>query len=57
MNSVGKAYAVLRGRMTGDQEEAQKFLDNLSPFQRAMRNRIESRRRGPVTKRYKVGSK
>jgi len=56
MNSVGQAYAVLTGRMTGDGEEAKKFLEGLSPQELTLRNRNESRKRS-YKRKYKMGSK
>ena len=56
MNSVGRAYGILRGRLTGDREEAKKFLEGLSPQQRRARNRSETRNRS-YRKKYKMGSK
>jgi hypothetical protein len=56
--SVGHAYAVLRGRLTGDQEKASKFLEGLSPGELAVRNRKESRVRNKLKKTgYKLGSR
>ena len=58
MNSVGQAYAVLRGRLSGDQGEATKLLESLSPAERSTRNRLESRMRGRrLGSRYKMGRK
>jgi len=58
MNSVGQAYAVLRGRLTGDPGDAKKLLDGLPPAERAVRNRLESRMRGRrLGSRYKMGRK
>ena len=56
--SVGQAFGVLRGNMTGDPEEAQQFLENKSPFEIAMRNRVEARSRvRRKLKNYKMGRK
>ena len=58
MASVGRAYAVLRGRLTGDQEEASKFLEGLSDNERIIRNRKESRVRNKLRKTgYQLGSR
>lgn len=46
MNSVGKAYAVLKGRMNGDPREAANFLNSMSSFVKRSRNRTEGRMRG-----------
>ena len=56
--SVGQAFGVLRGSMTGDPEEAKEFLESKSPFEIAMRNRQESRMRARrKLKNYKMGRK
>jgi hypothetical protein len=57
MGSVGKSYAVLRGRLTGDPQEAQSFLNSLSVGQRMMRNRSESRSKTKKRKNYKMGQR
>jgi hypothetical protein len=58
VGSVGHAYAVLRGRLTGDQDEASNFLDSLSDSERTLRNRKEGRVRKKLRKTgYKLGSR
>ena len=42
MYSVGRSWAVLKGRLTGNKEAAAGFLSSLSPDERAARNRAES---------------
>lgn len=42
MSSVKKAHAIIQHRLTGDREEAMNFLRNMSPAQRAVRNREET---------------
>jgi len=59
MMSIGQAYAIVRGRRQGDTEEAQSFLNELPPEQRAEMNRQESRARGSKRpkKAYKLGER
>lgn len=54
MASVGKAYAVLTGRLTGDEKKAKEFLESMSPEERTIRNRTESRRRSRK-KKFRMG--
>lgn len=54
MASVGRSYAILRGRMGGDSEKAREFLSNLSPGERRARNNTESRSRGNIRKRKRA---
>lgn len=56
MNSVGQAWAVLRGRLSGDKKEAKKFLEGLSPNEFKMRNRTETRGRS-FRRKFKMGSR
>jgi len=57
-SSVGQAYAILRGRLTGDQEEASKFLEGMPDSERRIRNNKESRVRGKIRKTgYQLGSR
>ena len=59
MNSVGQAYAIIKGRRQGDQEEAKGFLDNMDPARRKEQNRQESKARGSARpkKPYKLGER
>lgn len=58
MPSVGQAFAVLRDRKPGDKEEAQNFLESMSPGQVKARNAQEIRPRGDKPrKRYQMGSR
>lgn len=58
MSSVGKAFAVLRGRLTGDKREAKQFLESMSLGEQIERNRTESRVRKKIRSRpYKLGEK
>ena len=59
MNSVGQAFAILKGRRQGDQNEAKGFLDSLSPAELKERNRQESKARGSARpkKAYKLGER
>lgn len=59
MNSVGQAYAILKGRRQGDAEEAKGFLESMPEGRRREQNRQESRARGrPRPKKpYKLGER
>ncbi len=59
MNSVGQAYAILRGRRQGDQEEAKGFLDSMPAGKRKEQNRQESKARGSARpkKPYRLGER
>jgi len=58
MNSVGRAYGILSGRMNGDRKKAKEFLESMSPQQRRVRNRTETRARGRAfKKKYKMGAR
>ena len=59
MNSVGQAYAILKGRRQGNQEEAKGLLDNMDPAKRKEQNRQESKARGSARpkKPYKLGER
>lgn len=50
-SSVGHAFAILKGRATGDREDASRYLNEMSPTQLIMRNRSESRIRARIKKR------
>ena len=45
MDSVGGAYAILKGYRSGDPEKAESFLNSMSPSERKLRNRNEGRLR------------
>lgn len=51
MRSVNKAWAVLRGRLTGDEDEALELLKKMNPRERALRNKLEQRSRVNKRKR------
>ena len=51
-NSVGGAYAILKGRRMGNPDEAAGFLESMSPGERTTRNRGEQRER--TTRRKKA---
>ena len=57
MNSVGQAYAIIRGRRNGNVEEAKGLLDSIPTAQRQERNRQESRAGGSRRRKkpYKLG--
>jgi hypothetical protein len=56
VGSVGHAYAILRGRLTGDPQEASDFLSGLSDNERKIRNNKENRVRTRIRKRgYHMG--
>ena len=58
MPSIGYAYAVLKGKATGDKEKAKKFIEGLSLGEKTARNRSESRVRGKLRKRgYRPGDR
>ncbi len=59
MNSVGQAYAVMKGRRQGNQEEAKGFLESMPSDQRKEQNRQESKARGSARpkKPYKLGER
>ncbi len=56
MGSVGQAYAVLRGRRSGNAEEASGLLNSMSPAKRKERNKQESQARGK-RKPYRLGER
>lgn len=56
-SSVGHAYSVLKGYRFGDPEKAYDFLEGLSPEERTLRNRMESRSRKRARKNYKLGQR
>jgi hypothetical protein len=55
MSSVGYAHAILKGRLTGDVKAAKRFLETMSPQQRVLRNRLESRARTRKRKGSRLG--
>jgi len=58
MGSIGKAYAILSGRLSGDREEASGLLESVPTQEKAARNRSETRMRGRrKMKKYKMGRK
>ncbi len=59
MMSVGQAYAIIKGRRTGDAEKAKGFLSSLSPGRRKEQNRQESQARGSARpkKPYRLGER
>ncbi|MHA2063813.1 MAG: hypothetical protein ACXABY_05440 [Candidatus Thorarchaeota archaeon] len=54
-SSVGHAWAILKGRRSGDAKKAEGFLNSLPRGEYIMRNRNESRLRVRVKKRKKLG--
>jgi hypothetical protein len=59
VNSVGQAYAIIKGRRQGDREEATGFLNSMSPAKRKEQNRQESKARGSAhnKKPYRLGER
>lgn len=57
MNSVGQAYAIIRGRRHGDVEEAKGLLNSMGPEERAERNRQDAQSRGSKRRKkaYRLG--
>ena len=56
--NIGRAYAIVRGRMNGDAEGAQGFLDSIPAGKRKEMNRQNSRARGSRRKKpYKLGER
>jgi hypothetical protein len=53
--NVGRAYAILRGRLTGDPESAKKYLEGMSPEKRREAGQAASRLQGRAKKMYKPG--
>jgi hypothetical protein len=50
-NSVGHAWAILKGHMTGDIDQAKQYLMSMPESERILRNRHESRARARLHKR------
>jgi hypothetical protein len=55
--NIGRAYALVRGRMTGDRGAASEFLKGIPAAKRKEMNRQNSRARGArrVRKAYRLG--
>ena len=55
---IGRSWAIVRGRMTGNREKAQGILDSMSPIKRKEVNRQEAQAKTRVRKTaYKLGEK
>jgi hypothetical protein len=55
---LGKAWAVVRGRMTGNKEKAQGLLNSMSPAKRKVVGRQQAQnRRWRRKKPYKLGER
>ena len=58
MSSVGRAYAILKGKMTGNKEEAYNFLQEISPGRKIVQNRMESKLRAKAKRKpLRVGQR
>jgi hypothetical protein len=58
MSSIGKAWAIVRGRMTGNKRKAQGLLNSIPKRKRREINRQESQARGKRrTKTYRLGER
>ncbi len=57
MSSVGQAYAVLAGRITGNKQDAEQFLGSMFKKQLDARNVQENRSRNKGKKPYKIGQR
>jgi hypothetical protein len=58
MSSVGKAWAIVRGRMTGNKRKAQGLLDSIPERKRSEINKQESQARGSRRKKaYRLGER
>jgi hypothetical protein len=58
MSSIGKAWAIVRGRMTGNKRKAKGLLNSIPERKRNEINRQESQARGKRrTKTYRLGEK
>ena len=57
MNSVGQAYAIIRGRRHGNVDKAKGLLDSMGPGERRERNRQDAAARGSRRKKkaYRLG--
>ena len=57
MSSIGKAWAIVRGRMTGNKRKAQGLLDSIPERKRNEMNRQESQTRRKRKTAYRLGEK
>ncbi len=59
MNSVGQAYAIMRGRRHGDREKASGLLESMGPAERKERSRQDSQAKGSARpkKPYRLGER
>ena len=57
MSSIGKAWAIVRGRMTGNKRKAQGLLDSIPERKRSEMNRQESQTRRKRKKAYRLGER
>ena len=57
MSSIGKAWAIVRGRMTGNKRKAQGLLDSIPERKRSEMNRQESQTRRKLKKAYRLGER
>lgn len=59
MQSVGQAYAIIRGRRSGNVEKAKGFLGSMSAVKRKILNRQDAQARGSKRskKPYKLGER
>lgn len=57
--NVGRAYAIVRGRMSGNREKAQGLLSSIKPAKLKEMNKQGARARGARrrTKPYKLGER
>lgn len=57
--NVGRAYAIVRGRMSGNHKQAQGLLDDTPPAKLKEMNRQNSKARGAKRKKkaYKLGER
>jgi hypothetical protein len=55
---LGRAWAVVRGRMTGNKEKAQGTLNSMNPTKRKIVGRLQAQSRSwRRTKPYKLGER
>jgi hypothetical protein len=55
--NIGRAYAIVRGRMGGNREKAQGLLNRTKPAKRMEMNRQDAAARGIRKKPYRLGEK
>ena len=56
MGNVGQAFAVIRGRMSGNVRKAKGLLGSMGPVERRERNRQDARAKGHRRKKpYRLG--